>query len=565
MPTFLTPIDHSNLELKNALLQNLPTVSLPSTNRAGQIVYDSTLNLPAWNHGAGFYYIYRPSITHITSTITAVIRDASGNFAAGTITAALAGNASTATKLGATKNIGISGTKVTATAAAFDGSADVNINITALSVAAGDIGLTNGSFIVGNGSNVGAVTAKSAIPLSGFGAAAASVAMGGNKITGLGEPTGGQDAATKNYVDAAAQGLDVKQSVRLATTLNLGADYVSGTLTNNNTAAPLVIDGIPTAIGDRVLVRNQVDAKQNGIYVVYVVGTASIAWALTRAEDFNASSDIAPGAFTFVEEGNTLADTGWVLSSDGALTLDTSNLTWVQFSGAGSYLAGRGIIRAGNTFHFAQDANYTIGSLPYATGTTTIGMLTAVAAGNALISNGVGAAPSWGKISLSTVAQIGALSILGNGSGITANVETLTGATDQVLRVNSTGTALGFGAINLASSSAVTGSLSPTNGGTGSSFIQFTGPGTSLRTYSLTDRSCALAAHVTGTFTGDNSQVTFLATHNLNSRHVVAALYNESTNSLVYTDVLTTPNTVNFTFAVAPTNGTTYRWVVVGY
>lgn len=165
----------------------------------------------------------------------------------------------------------------------------------------------------------------------------ASVAFGSQKITGLADPTNAQDAATKNYVDSTAQGLDVKGSVVAATTANI---TLSGTQT---------IDGISVAANDRVLVKNQTTTSQNGIYVV-----AAGAW--TRATDMDAWGEF-PGAFTFVEQGSTLADTGWVCTSDAGGTLGTTAVTFTQFSGAGTYTAGNGLSLAGGSFSVTGTSN----------------------------------------------------------------------------------------------------------------------------------------------------------------------------------------------------------------
>jgi hypothetical protein len=146
-------------------------------------------------------------------------------------------------------------------------------------------------------------------------------------------PTNAGHAATKAYVDSIAQGLDVKQSARAATTANI---TLSGTQT---------IDNVVLVAGDRVLVKNQGTASQNGIYDV-----AAGAW--TRSIDMDVWSEV-PGAFVFVEEGNTLADTGWVATANQGGTLGTTNITWNQFSGAGTYTAGGGIGLTGTTFSVA--------------------------------------------------------------------------------------------------------------------------------------------------------------------------------------------------------------------
>lgn len=159
----------------------------------------------------------------------------------------------------------------------------------------------------------------------------AAVSLNAQKITNLADPTDAQDAATKAYVDATKQGLDVKDSVRAATTANI---TLSGTQT---------IDGVSLMAGDRVLVKNQSTPSENGIYTVVSGGS----W--TRSVDFNTSAKVTSGAFTFVEEGTTNADSGWVLTTDGSITLDTTALTFTQFSGAGQMLAGAGLTKTGNT------------------------------------------------------------------------------------------------------------------------------------------------------------------------------------------------------------------------
>lgn len=161
-------------------------------------------------------------------------------------------------------------------------------------------------------------------------APAAAVSLNNQRITNLAEPTQATDAATRAYVDSVASGLDLKASVRAATTANIA---LSGTQT---------IDGVAVVAGDRVLVKNQSTASQNGIYVV-----AAGAW--TRSTDFDSNTEVTAGAFTFVESGTANADSGWVLATDGAVTVGTTALTFTQFSGAGSVTAGTALTKTGNT------------------------------------------------------------------------------------------------------------------------------------------------------------------------------------------------------------------------
>jgi hypothetical protein len=152
------------------------------------------------------------------------------------------------------------------------------------------------------------------------------------KITGVATPTDATDAANKAYVDATRSGLDVKASVRAATTANI-------TLSNTQT-----IDGVALAVDNRVLVKNQSTASENGIYIV-----KSGAWIRAEDADNTPAGEVTSGMFTFVEEGTAYADSGWVLSTNGTITLDTTALTFVQFSGAGQITAGSGLSKTGNT------------------------------------------------------------------------------------------------------------------------------------------------------------------------------------------------------------------------
>lgn len=163
-------------------------------------------------------------------------------------------------------------------------------------------------------------------------------------------PSSSAHAATKGYVDGVAQGLDIKASVRLATvTGDLASFTYSGGVLTQQVLAAITLDGVTPALNNRVLVRHLATASENGIYTISQVGDgASTAWTLTRAADFNTSALASPGSFTFVEEGNTLADTGWVMSADAPITLDTSDITFTQFSSAGVVNAGDGLGKSGN-------------------------------------------------------------------------------------------------------------------------------------------------------------------------------------------------------------------------
>lgn len=181
-------------------------------------------------------------------------------------------------------------------------------------------------------------TTVKAYSLTSFAAPTASLTMNSQKITNLAAPTDANDAATKAYVDAARAGLDVKDSVRAATTANI-------TLSGEQT-----IDGVSVVAGNRVLVKNQSTASENGIYVA-----AAGAWA--RATDFDADAEVTAGAFTFVEEGTTNGDAGFVLTTNAPITVGSTSLTFAQFSGAGTILAGDGLTKDGSTINAVGTAD----------------------------------------------------------------------------------------------------------------------------------------------------------------------------------------------------------------
>jgi len=169
---------------------------------------------------------------------------------------------------------------------------------------------------------------------------------------------GSDSLVNKTYVDSVANGLDVKASVRVATTANLSATYNNGngTLTASSNGA-ISIDGVSLSVDDRVLVKDQSTGAQNGFYKVTTVGSGGAAFVLTRTPDADAASELTAGAFTFVEEGTANADNGYVLSTDGAITLGTTAITFEQFSGAGQIAAGDGLTKTGNTIDAVGTSN----------------------------------------------------------------------------------------------------------------------------------------------------------------------------------------------------------------
>ena len=321
--------------------------------------------------------------SEVTTTATAnkILKLNSSGKLPASITGNADGNAATATKLQTARTISITGDATGSTT--FDGSANTSINVTL-----SNSGVTTGTYTKVTVDSKGRVTSgttlsASDIPtltsskisdfdtqvrkstLNQMAAPTADVSMNNKKITNVADPINPQDAATKNYVDTIKQGLDVKDSVRVATTSNLSATYSSGVLTASSNGA-ILIDGVTLALNDRVLVKNQSDAKQNGIYYVSQVGSSSSPWKLTRAPDADTSDKVTAGLYVWVTEGNTNADSGWILTTNDPITLDTSTLTFTQFSGAGMITAGTGLQKNGNIISLTN-TGVTAGTYPKVT------------------------------------------------------------------------------------------------------------------------------------------------------------------------------------------------------
>lgn len=245
------------------------------------------------------------------------------------IIGSVTGNSGTATKLATARDIALNGDATGS--ASFDGSANANITTTLATV-----NNNVGTFTKITVNAKGLATAASQASLSDLSSPTSAFSFGSQSLTNLAEPVNPQDATTKNYVDNVAQGLDVKASCVVGTTSNIA---LSGLLT---------IDGYTVADGDRVLVRNQNAPAENGIYVA-----SASAWS--RSSDANTWNELV-SAFTFVEDGSTLADTGWVCTINAGGTLGVTAITWVQFSGAGTYSAGTGLTLTGTTFSITNTA-----------------------------------------------------------------------------------------------------------------------------------------------------------------------------------------------------------------
>ena len=339
---FLVNIDLNQNQLLNAQIQNLATA--PSSPVTGQIYYNTSSNTLLYYNGNGwiptggftvgtlgaqpsassansgtFYYATDNYLIYYSNGSSWQQAEAFGSVTAQTSFGASSSNGTATTYAHSDHTHGTpSLTSVTPS------------NVTATSAAVG-----TGTAAAHEDHVHGFTPANFA--LSAFGVPTSTVSFNSQKISNLLDPAAAQDAATKNYVDSVAQGLDVKGSVRAATT-------TAGTLATSF-ANGQVIDGVTLVTGDRILIKNQATQTENGIYTVNASG------APTRSTDMDAGTEV-PGAFTFVEEGTTLADTGWVCTTNAPVTLGSTNIVFAQFSGAGTYAAGNGITLSGNTFSF---------------------------------------------------------------------------------------------------------------------------------------------------------------------------------------------------------------------
>jgi hypothetical protein len=200
-----------------------------------------------------------------------------------------------------------------------------------------------------NGQSITTTASNKDIVLTPHGTGTVTVPAGYKDRAGFGTTS----LATKEYVDSVSQGLDVKNSVVAATTVNLAATYDNGAsgvgATLTYASAITTLDGVALTDGDRILVKNQSTASQNGIYV----RTSSTVW--TRAVDADTASEITGGTFVFVEQGTDNADNGYVFTHEGTPTLGSTSLTVSQFSGAGQITAGAALTKTGNQLDVAVD------------------------------------------------------------------------------------------------------------------------------------------------------------------------------------------------------------------
>lgn len=391
----------------------------------------------------------------------------------------------------------------------FTGTLDVTNGGTGASTAAGartnllpSQGSSASAFLQTNGTDVQWTQINNSFVTGALGYTPLST--GGGTMTGTltlaGDPTQAQQAATKAYVDSIATGLSIKTSARAGTTGALSAAYDNGTAgvgaTLTGTEALPVIGGVTLNVADRVLVKNQSSALENG---VYVVTQSTSPFILTRATDFDATSEIEAGDAFFIGEG-TLASTQWVMTSPGSITVGTSAIAFTQFGGPSTLSAGTGIAINSNTISnigvtsIAGSSNIAVsastgsttvsftGILPVANGGTGAGSFTA---GTYLKGNGTSAFTTESTVPVADISGTLPVSKGGTGqvswtpntvlyaSGATALSSIVAGATGTVLTMSggvptwsvpTTGATYDISVVTTATSNAVSLALNGSNG-----------------------------------------------------------------------------------------------------
>jgi filamentous hemagglutinin len=417
--------------------------------------------------------------------------------------AALADLATFATTANAVAGANVSGTVANANYAAFSGqvvdSTQANITsvgtLTTLTVSGNLEAQANviTNSIVGSASGVTITATGINQPITLVPTGTGTVAVSNKRITDVAAPTNPTDAATKQYVDDIAQGLNVHEASQAATTADLPSTYTPGT--GPGVGAQLILDTVTTVIdgwtltiGDRILVKNQTDLPENGIYVVtQITGTT----VLTRATDFDTPAKMAGGDFTFVQHGTVNNNTGWV-QIDPVVTVGVTPVEFVQFSGAGTYTAGTGLSLTGSEFAIANTA-VTAGTYGNASQTVTFtvnaqGQLTA-ASEQAVVANAATLSDTTLNAtvvnsSLTSVGTLNGLAVTGN-ANVSANVNSSSVNASSVVTAGAyvsapivlaqagTNNGLSVGTSGIQSEAVVTLTTSPTNLFVGAEFKSY--------------------------------------------------------------------------------------------